>query len=121
MIFSYRAVRTDGQRLKGSVEASSLEEAKRLLREQQLIIIELGAAALTKKKPLSMSHEQRAIFTSQLSQLLEVGEDALRLVLIQAADREPHVDDHVIPDLRLGDVGQAHALDRAVEVHFPDG
>ena len=71
MIFSYRAVRTDGQRLKGSVEASSLEEAKRLLREQQLIIIELGAAALTKKKPLSMSHEQRAIFTSQLSQLLE--------------------------------------------------
>lgn len=71
MIFNYRAVRTDGQRLKGAIEASSHDEAKRLLREQQLIIIELGEATSTKKKPLGMSHEQRSIFTSQLAQLLE--------------------------------------------------
>ena len=70
-IFNYRAARSDGQRLKGSLEAASIEEAKRLLREQQLIILELGAAAPAKKKPLSMSHEQRTIFTSQLAQLLE--------------------------------------------------
>ena len=70
-IFNYRAVRSDGQRLKGALEATSIEEAKRLLREQQLIILELGPAAPAKKKPLSMSYEQRAIFTSQLAQLLE--------------------------------------------------
>ena len=70
-IFNYRAVRSDGQKLKGALEATSIEEAKRLLREQQLIILELGEAAPAKKKPLSMSYEQRAIFTSQLAQLLE--------------------------------------------------
>ena len=70
-IFNYRAARPDGQRIKGALEASSPEEAKRLLREQQLIILELSIAAPAKKKPLGMSCDQRAIFTSQLAQLLE--------------------------------------------------
>ncbi len=70
-IFHYRAVRADGQRLKGSVEAATLDEAKRLLREQQVIIIGLEEAAPTKGKALKMTFEQKVIFTSQLSQLLE--------------------------------------------------
>ena len=70
-IFNYQAVRSDGQRFKGAIEASSQEEAKRLLREQQLIILKLEAASPAKKRPLRMSHDQRAIFTSQLAQLLE--------------------------------------------------
>ena len=70
-IFQYRAVKADGQRLKGSLEATSFDEAKRLLREQQLIIIGLEESAPAQKKCLKMSYEQRVIFTSQLSQLLE--------------------------------------------------
>jgi type II secretory pathway component PulF len=91
-IFNYRAARSDGQRQKGAVEASSIEEAKRLLREQQLIILELDAAEPAKKKPLTMSREQCAIFTSQLAQLLEAsvplyeGLEALE----EQASGEPH-------------------------------
>jgi general secretion pathway protein F/type IV pilus assembly protein PilC len=70
-VFHYRAVKADGQRFNGSIEASGFDEAKRLLREQQLIILGLEAAALTKQKALNMSFEQRVIFASQLSQLLE--------------------------------------------------
>lgn len=70
-IFVYQAVRSDGQRLKGSLEAASFDEAKRLLREQQLIILRLEEGACAKDKPLQMSFEQRVIFTSQLAQLLE--------------------------------------------------
>jgi general secretion pathway protein F/type IV pilus assembly protein PilC len=70
-IFNYTAVRADGQRFKGSIEATALDEAKRLLREQQLIIIGLEAAAPTRRKALKMTFEQRVIFTSQLAQLLE--------------------------------------------------
>lgn len=70
-LFHYRAVKADGQRLKGALEASTIDEAKRLLREQQLIIISLQETAPAKHKSLSMSFEQRVIFTSQLAQLLE--------------------------------------------------
>ena len=70
-VFNYRAVRSDGQRLNGAIEAATIEEAKRLLREQQLIILGLEIAAPTKQKLLGMSFEQRVVFTSQLAQLLE--------------------------------------------------
>lgn len=70
-VFTYTAVKADGQRFKGSIEAATLEEAKRLLREQQLIIISLEGAAVTRQKTLKMSFEQLVIFTSQLSELLE--------------------------------------------------
>jgi len=70
-VFHYRAVKADGQRLKGSIEATTIDEAKRLLREQQLIILGLEEAATTRQKDLNMSFEQRVIFTSQLSSLLE--------------------------------------------------
>jgi len=70
-VFQYKAIRPDGQRLKGSVEAASQEEAKRLLREQQLIILALKEATSSKNTAMKMSFEQQVIFTSQLSQLLE--------------------------------------------------
>lgn len=70
-VFAYRAIKSDGQRFSGSIEASSKEDAKRLLREQQLIILSLAESAPTKQKTLKMTFEQRVIFTSQLAQLLE--------------------------------------------------
>lgn len=70
-IFSYRAVRSDGQRINAMIEAASASEAKRLIREQQLIILSLAEVPPTKKKAIKMSFEQGVIFTSQLSQLLE--------------------------------------------------
>ena len=70
-VYHYRAVKSDGQRFKGTIEAATSDEAKRLLREQQLIILGLDEAAPTKQKELDMSFEQRVIFTSQLAQLLE--------------------------------------------------
>ena len=70
-IFHYRAVKADGQRFKGSIEAVTFDEAKRLLREQQLIILGLEEEAPTRQKTLKMSFEQRVIFTSQLASLLE--------------------------------------------------
>jgi general secretion pathway protein F len=70
-VYHYRAVKGDGQRFKGTIEAATFDEAKRLLREQQLIILGLDEAAPTKQKELDMSFEQRVIFTSQLAQLLE--------------------------------------------------
>ena len=47
-LFHYRAVKADGQRLKGALEASTIDEAKRLLREQQLLIISLQETAPAK-------------------------------------------------------------------------
>jgi general secretion pathway protein F/type IV pilus assembly protein PilC len=70
-VFNYRAVRPDGLRCNGAIEAATLDEAKRLLREQQLILLKLEAAAPAKQKLTGMSFEQRVIFTSQLAQLLE--------------------------------------------------
>jgi general secretion pathway protein F/type IV pilus assembly protein PilC len=70
-VFHYRAVRSDGSRHQGAVEAATIDEAIRLLREQQLIILKLEEAPPAKSKSLSMSFEQRVIFTSQMAQLLE--------------------------------------------------
>jgi len=70
-VFQYKAVRSDGQRSKGSIEASSKDDAKRLLREQQLIILDLKEAVSSKSQAMKMSFEQQVIFTSQLAQLLE--------------------------------------------------
>ncbi len=70
-IFSYRAVRSDGQRINGMIEAASAPEAKRLIRDQQLIILSFAEATPTKTKAIKMTFEQGVIFTTQLSQLLE--------------------------------------------------
>jgi type II secretory pathway component PulF len=70
-VFQYKAVRSDGQRSKGSIEATSKDDAKRLLREQQLIILDLKEAVSSKSQSMKMSFEQQVIFTSQLAQLLE--------------------------------------------------
>lgn len=70
-VFQYKAVRSDGQRLQGSIEASSLQEAKQLLHEQQLIVLSLKATSTTKSRAMKMSFENQVIFTSQLAQLLE--------------------------------------------------
>ena len=69
-VFIYEAVRSDGTRSKGSLEAVSSVEAKRLLREQQLIILSLQQAKSRKKQSLKLSFEQKVIFTTQLAQLL---------------------------------------------------
>lgn len=70
-IFHYQAVRQDGQRVNSSIEAEKIDEAKRLLREQHLIILSLTETLVSKKQVLSMTFEQKVIFTSQLAQLLE--------------------------------------------------
>lgn len=70
-IFQYTAVRSNGERLSGSIEAVTREEAKKILRDQQVIIISLEESKKTAQKTLSMSFDQRVIFTSQLAQLLE--------------------------------------------------
>jgi general secretion pathway protein F/type IV pilus assembly protein PilC len=70
-VFQYQAVRQDGQKVNSSIEAEKLDEAKRLLREQQLIILSLKEVSIPKKKLLLMSFDQKVIFTSQLAQLLE--------------------------------------------------
>lgn len=70
-VFAYRAIRTDGQRTNASIEAPSMEEAKRLLREQQFIILSLRELPPSDKNVLHLSFEQRVIFASQLAQLLE--------------------------------------------------
>lgn len=70
-IFQYTAVRQSGERLSGSIEAGTREEAKKTLRDQQVIIISLTESKKTSSTTLSMSFDQLVIFTSQLSQLLE--------------------------------------------------
>lgn len=70
-LFQYTAVKQSGERLSGTVEAGSREEAKQMLREQHVIIIALNESGRSEKKSLSMSFDQLVIFTSQLAQLLE--------------------------------------------------
>ena len=70
-VFEYQTVRSTGERCKGVIEASSLREAKTILREQQLLILSLKESVDPKQKGMKMSFEQQTIFTSQLSQLLE--------------------------------------------------
>lgn len=70
-IFQYVAVKPSGERLSGSIEAGTRDEAKRSLRDQQVIIISLDESKKSAQKSLSMSFDQRVIFTSQLAQLLE--------------------------------------------------
>ncbi len=70
-IFQYTVVRSTGERLSGSIEAGSRDEAKKTLRDQQVIIISLTESKKSAQKSLSMSFDQRVIFTSQLAQLLE--------------------------------------------------
>ena len=53
--------------------------------------------------------------------LLEVGEDLCGFVLVDPADGEPHVDQHVVADFRLGSVGQAGILEDAAEVDLAHG
>jgi general secretion pathway protein F len=70
-IFHYTAVKATGERLSGSIEAGSPEEAKKTLRDSQVIILSLSESKKSAQKTLSMSFDQRVIFTSQLAQLLE--------------------------------------------------
>ena len=53
-----------------------------------------------------------------LADLVEVREYLLRLLLIDAADGEAHVDDHVIAHDRFGRVGQADFLGDAAKLHL---
>ena len=50
------------------------------------------------------------------AELLEVRERLLRRLLVQALDGEADVHDHVLPDDRVGDVGQADIFGHAAEV-----
>ena len=45
----------------------------------------------------------------------------LEAALVQPADREAHVDDDVVPDLDLGQVGQAGVLANAAEIDLAHG
>ena len=69
-VFIYKAVEPNGKRSAGSIEASTLQEAKHLLREQRLIILNLNETPSKRGNSLSISQEQLVIFTTQLSSLL---------------------------------------------------
>lgn len=70
-VFHYSAVKAEGTRVSGAIEATSRDEAKHMLRDQKLIIISLQESTKTAQKNLKMSFDQIVIFTSQLAQLLE--------------------------------------------------
>ena len=69
-IFTYKVIDHKGQQSSGSLEATTLQEAKGLLREQHCIILSLKESLRGGKKNLSIQKEQLVIFTSQLSSLL---------------------------------------------------
>ena len=52
---------------------------------------------------------------TQFAQVLEGGQGFL---LVQDADREPDVDDHVVPDLHLGREREVDLLEHAGEIHL---
>jgi general secretion pathway protein F len=91
-VFAYKAVEPTGKRIAGSVEASTLQEAKYLLREQRLIILSLTEMASKKSNSLSISKEQLVILTTQLSSLLSASVplyEALQ-ALEEQSKGEPH-------------------------------
>ena len=49
-------------------------------------------------------------------EVLELRQRALRGLLVEALDREPDVHDHVLADLGVGNVLQAHVFAEAAEV-----
>jgi general secretion pathway protein F len=69
MIYSYKAYTKQGKKAQGSIEASSIQEAKEKLRHMQLLIAKLAPQKKALKKQ-QLSRQNLLIFTSQLAQLL---------------------------------------------------
>lgn len=94
-VFTYQAVRRNGERLNGEVEAPSRAEACRKLELQDLQPVSLQlkeavvradsapSVALSRDEPLLLTRAQIILFTEELSDLLEAGlqlEPALRIM-----------------------------------------
>jgi general secretion pathway protein F len=68
-LYTYQAFTKDGKKTNGSIEASSLQEAKEKIRGMHLLLSQLAPQKKASKKQ-QLSHDGLLIFTSQLSQLL---------------------------------------------------
>jgi len=96
-VFEYVALDAAGQRRKGLTESESERAARRQLRDQGLIPVELHAARGAGRAPAagrraaraSLSVQQQALFTRLLGSLLESGlplDDALTAIANQSED-----------------------------------
>lgn len=75
-LFDYVLVASNGKRIKGSLEAPHLQEAKELLRRQQSVVLTLEEHKehrFTKTPSMELKEEMRLAFTAQLAQLLSAG------------------------------------------------
>lgn len=69
--YKYTALKKDGTKLQGSLEAVSPQDAKSKLHGMGLIVLTIVDIAQKGGKTLSMSIPQLTLFTTQLAQLLE--------------------------------------------------
>jgi general secretion pathway protein F len=70
-LYYYDALRADGKKKRGVIDADSLEAAKKKLRQQEIIVTKIFIGE--KEKELVLSREEIITFTQELMQLLRAG------------------------------------------------
>ena len=100
MLFKYKAIKGDGSRLEGKIEATSEDDAIGILQDRQLIIVSLepfeeknlfGTPVTGFKIPFlgpSVKEKDIVIFSRQIATLFQSGVSALRSFRLVAAETE---------------------------------
>lgn len=87
-LYTYNAIDTLGKKRTGALEAHSEKEAKSILREQGVMVIQIGIKKATSRKE-NLNSDQLLSFTMQLSQLVGAGVPVYEsLVAIEEQYRE---------------------------------
>ena len=89
--FKYRAIDNNGQSIKGRIEASTEVQAKQLLKNKQLIILEINKCAGHFLERLRQpSIQDICLFTRQLATLLAAGIHLTDALAGVAAEESSH-------------------------------
>ena len=72
-LYYYKAIDSQGNYHKGSVEAAAPREVREVIRKQNLIAVDYHPAAPTTRRRYRWSQKEKILFCTQLSHMLNAG------------------------------------------------